>query len=137
MTSLGLFETTIKNNAHWGTYGCTVRTLNDLLALHLSKHKELFNRPINHYMNGNKTLESLKKTTLTPSEKMNLLLIEESRKLYDLDDSEIVHQIIWRIHPSVKEKSHRSRLKKKLTILINENRVQIIENKNTNQLDNL
>ena len=127
-------ETTIKNNAHWGSYGVSVKTLDDLLALDLSKHKELFNRPINHYMNGNKTLDNLIKTSLTPSEKIYLLLIKESRKNYDLDDSEIVYQIIWEIHPSVNEKSHRSRLKKKLTTLINENRVEIIENKNTNQL---
>jgi hypothetical protein len=50
-------ETTIKNSAHWETYGLKVITLRDLLTLNLGNHFELFNRPIKHYMTGLKTVK--------------------------------------------------------------------------------
>ena len=124
-------ETTLKNNAHWNTYGATVRTLNDLLTLDLTKHLEVFKRPINHYMSGNKFIET--RTNLTPSEREKLLLIDMTIKHYDLTQAEAIEYLANLMEPTIKQ--NRNRYKKKLTSLCDTNRKKKILKADVNQLD--
>lgn len=124
-------ETTIKNNAHWNTYGRNVRTLRDLLALDLSKNLEVFKRPINHYMTGSKFVEV--RTNLTPSDKEKLELIRMYILHYNFTENEAIESLSVMMEP--KDKSNRSRYKKKLINLCSSNRVKEIKKSNINQLD--
>lgn len=124
-------ETTLKNKAHWDTYKLTVETLNDLLSLDLSKYLEVFERPISHYMTGEKIIQ--KRTHLTPNEKEKLKLIEVYMKLYDLNQEEAINTLAQEIEDT--DRRHRYRYIKKLQSLVNKYREADILNANKNHKD--
>lgn len=128
-------ETTIKNSAHWKTYGIEIRTLEDLLNLNLNDCKEIFKRPLNHYLVGNKAI--FHKLNLTPSDKKDLMLIDSLTKLYKIDESGAIELVCESIFPTTKKenKNPRSRQRKKLTELVLNNKQKSAENYNSNQLD--
>lgn len=124
-------ETTVKNNAHWNTYGTTIITLKDLLNLDLTKHLELFKRPISHYMTGSKFIES--RTSLTPTDRKDLKLIEMYIKFYDLTEIEAIEYLAKEIEPIYK--TNRSRYVKRLKTLVDANRKNKIIKGDINQLN--
>ena len=123
-------ETTIKNRPHWLTYGVHVSTLRDLLSVDLSKHIELFKRPIAHYMQGMKFIQ--KKTTLSPSDKKDLMLIEMHMKYNDLKEIDAIKYLANEIEPTSKQS--RYRYTKKLLSLVDNNRELSVVFANKNQL---
>ena len=124
-------ETTIKNSAHWNTYNLQVATLNDLLNLDLSKHLELFKRPISHYMDGSKFIET--RTSLSPSDRKDLTLIDMHMKFYDLKQHEAIEHLGNIIEPT--DRRHKARYIKKLEALVNTYRKNKIIKGDINQLN--
>jgi len=125
-------ETTIKNGAHWKTYNLKVQTFKDLLNLDLSKHLEIYHRPIAHYMDGQETILPTR-TTFTLGEKKDLKLIELYVKLYKIKEYEAIDKLARDIEPTSKQ--NRYRYVKKLIKLTQINRVEKIIKKDEKQLN--
>lgn len=72
-------ETTIKNRAHFSTYGLRVETLKDALLLLEPEHRlevaEFFNRPINTHMVSRRFVSPEAKSKLRPTDRALLLLL--------------------------------------------------------------
>ena len=128
-------ETTIKNSAHWKTYGIEIKTLQDLLDLNLSECTEIFKRPLNHYLVGNKAI--FHKLNLTPTDKKDLMLIDSLTKLHKINEAAAIELVCESIFPTTirQNKNPRSRQRKKLTELVLNNKQKSAENYNSNQLD--
>jgi|NorSeaMetagenome_1021524.scaffolds.fasta_scaffold16780_3 hypothetical protein len=128
-------ETTIKNSAHWDTYGVEVKTLNDLLNLDLSKHLEIFERPINNYLDGNKTIKHSAK--LSPGEKKDLLLIESFMKAHAVDEINAIEMICNHLFPLgvSKNRNPRSRERIKLSKLLLNNKKETSKKLDKRQLN--
>lgn len=128
-------ETTIKNSAHWNTYGLEIKTLSDLLNLDLSKHLEILERPINYYLDGNKAVKHSAK--LTPGEKKDLLLIEYFMKVNSVDEINAVEMICNYLYPLgiSKNRNPRSRERKKLSKLLLNNKKETSKKLDERQLN--
>lgn len=124
-------ETTIKNKAHWKTYNANVETLNDLLSLDLSKHLDIFTRPINHYMTGAKHLTT--RTDLTPNQRLQLQHLELLQLHFNIDEDESINKLCFNVCPDDRRKRHQ--YKKNLLKLVDENRVKKIKKHDQNQTD--
>lgn len=124
-------ETTIKNKAHWKSYGLKIDTLRDLLQLDLTEHLEVFKRPVNHYMTGIKYIEM--KTDLTVTERLHIELVNQLMNNLGLDEMSAIIRVSKIGSPY--DKNQRSKLKKKLEKLMNENREMNIDLTNKNQLN--
>lgn len=125
-------ETTLKNKAHWDTYNVHVETLNDLLTLDLSNHKEVFTRPINHYMTGSNPIEKTN-TKLTPTQRLQLQHLKLLQIHSNINQEEAIYQLCFNVCPD--DRKARFQYKKSLLKLVDENRVLEIEKKDKNQLD--
>lgn len=124
-------ETTIKNNAHWNTYNLNVETLKDLLSLDLSKHLNVFERPINHYMTGANHINT--RTTLTPNQKLQLAHLELLQLHFGINEEEAIQRLVFTVTPDDRRKRHQ--YKKTLLKLVDENRVKKIKKHDQNQTD--
>ena len=102
-------ETTLKNNAHWNTYGATVITLRDLLELDLTKLSDVFKRPISHYMKGDKFIPI--KTNLNVTERQSLMLLKLTMDYYNMTEFEAIEHLSLTLEPNPK---NRGRFRKKL-----------------------
>ena len=128
-------ETTLKDKGHWKSYGIEITTLEDLLELDLTKHLDIFKRPINHYMSGDKVI--FHRATLTPSDKEKLMLIELVMFKHSLNEISAIEHICEKMFPSTipKNKNARSRHKKKLRMLAFDNKKKEADILNDNQLN--
>jgi hypothetical protein len=130
-------ETTIKNKAHWETYGLKVNTLLELLNVDLSRQNIIFNRPIANYMSGHKLIQH--RTDLTPTERMLLQYMHTKAQLLGIEVQDTISSIVYEAF-SGKEKTQtirnqKSQYKKKLLNLLLQNKAEIVElNKESNQL---
>ena len=130
-------ETTIKNKAHWETYGLKVNTLLELLNVDLSKQNIIFNRPIANYMTGHKLIQH--RTDLTPTERMLLQYMHTKAQLLGIEVQDTISSIVYEAFLG-KEKTQtirnqKSQYKKKLLNLLLQNKAEIVElNKESNQL---
>lgn len=129
-------ETTIKNPNHFKTYDINCVTLLDLLRIDLMIHSSIFNRPIQTYMNGYKTIRHNAK--LSPQERtymFSLNLLANSMKLKPID---VIDSFVNSIYPSTEEtkpsilKVQRSRFRTVLYELIEIDKKTMIENKMKN-----
>ena len=69
-------ETTIKNAAHFKTYGLEIRTLNDLLELDLDKNgAQFFERPLNTYLDIAKKTLKISARGISPKDKVMLTAV--------------------------------------------------------------
>ncbi len=128
-------ETTIKNSAHWKTYGIELKTFKDLLELDLTKHPELFERPLNHYLDGQKQVKHSKK--LSPTQRMKVMLIREFMGNNDVDEINAIEMICNELYPLgiKKNVSPRSREKKVFLKLFLENKKEQAELLDERQLN--
>lgn len=128
-------ETTIKNSAHWLTYGIELKTFSDLLGLNLNDCMEVFKRPLNHYLVGNKAI--FHRVNLTPTDKKDLMLIDSLTKLHNISEVGAIEMICESVFPlDIKEnKNPRSRQRKKLLDLVSNNKESKAEKHNENQLN--
>lgn len=128
-------ETTIKNTAHWKTYGIEISTLNDLLNLDLTKHQNIFERPLNHYLDGQKRVKHSSK--LSPTDKIKLIAIREFMGNNSVDETNAVEMIVNELYPlGIKKNiSPRSRERKNFFKLLLEDKKQQSETLNKRQLD--
>jgi hypothetical protein len=129
-------ETTIKNPNHFRTYGIECVTLLDLLKIDLMLHSAIFNRPIQTYMNGYKTIRH--NTELSPLERtylFSLNLLATSMKLSPIDVIDCFVNSIYPFTNGTKPstlKVQRSRFRSTLYELIEIDKKTMIENKNKN-----
>lgn len=124
-------ETTIKNREHWKTYKVDVTTLKSLLEVDLTKHIEIFNRPINHYMQGINIINT--RTDLTPNQKLQLGYMDLLNKLYDYSENEAITHMVSEYGGTTKQS--RYQFKKALQKLVSENREIDIKISDEKQLD--
>jgi hypothetical protein len=129
-------ETTIKNPNHFRTYGIECVTLLDLLKIDLMLHSAIFNRPIQTYMNGYKTIRH--NTELSPLERtylFSLNLLATSMKLSPIDVIDCFVNSIYPFTNGTKPstlKVQRSRFRSTLYELIEIDKKTMNENKNKN-----
>jgi hypothetical protein len=114
-------ETSIKDKDHWKTYELNVDTLRDLLSVNLSKCPNIFNRPINAYMNKYRAIKH--RENLTPQEELMIAFIDSICENSEEDKVVITDRFINLIFDS-KEKTPTNRksksiLKKRMFLLIN------------------
>jgi hypothetical protein len=114
-------ETSIKDKDHWKTYNLNVDTLNDLLSVNLSKCPNIFNRPINAYMNKYRAIKH--RENLTSQEELIIAFIDSICENSEEDKVVITDRFINLIFES-KEKTPTNRksksiLKKRMFLLIN------------------
>jgi hypothetical protein len=114
-------ETTIKNKEHWKTYNLEVDTLKDLLRVDFSKCPNIFNRPINAYMNKYRAIKH--RENLTPQEELIINMINTISSHSDENEVVIIDRFVNLIFES-KDKSQANRnakstLKKRLFSLAN------------------
>lgn len=124
-------ETTIKNKAHWETYNANIDTLNDLLNLDLNNYLEVFNRPINHYMQGITAIET--RTDLTPNQKLQIDYVALLKEYKDLNENDCIDYMVNKFGGDNRQK--RYQYKKTLAKLLSESRVLDIKKHDANQLD--
>jgi hypothetical protein len=113
-------ETTIKDKDHWKTYELNVDTLNDLLSIDFSKCPNIFNRPINAYMNKYRAIKH--RENLTSQEELIIAFIDSISENSEEDKVVITDRFINLIFES-KEKTPTNRksksvLKKRMFLLI-------------------
>lgn len=130
-------ETTIKNPAHFGSYGIKCKTLIDLLNIDLMQHPAIFNRPIQSYMDGYKTIVYNKNLTLT--EKGWIYTLNLLAKSMNLKPMDVVEILVINMYPITSDtkpnvlKVQRSKFKKLLIELLLIDKKNMIENKNKNK----
>jgi hypothetical protein len=105
-------ETTIKNNAHWETYGIQARTLQDLLLINLEDNMQIFKRPISHYMTGEKAIPI--KTKKNYTDEVQIIAIEMTMDALGVDSEKAIEYILNR---ATKNKTDRSTKKRRLNEL--------------------
>lgn len=113
-------ETTIKDKDHWKTYNLEVDTLKDLLRVDFSKCPNIFNRPINAYMNKYRAIKH--RENLTSQEELIIAFIDSISENSEEDNVVITDRFINLIFES-KEKTPTNRksksvLKKRMFLLI-------------------
>ena len=129
-------ETTIKNKDHFATYGIYCKTLIDLLNIDLPKYGAIFNRPIQTYMTGYKTVNHT--TELTLQERMYIHTLKLEAKLMGLKPHQAIDKLVLNMYPNFTEtkintlKVQRSKFKKRLNELLDIDKRIMIENKNNN-----
>lgn len=129
-------ETTIKNTDHFATYGIKCKTLIELLNIDLLKHNAIFNRPIQTYMSGYKTITHNSKLTLT--ERGWIYSLNLLAKSMNLKPIEVVDILVLQMFPFSENnklnvlKSSRSQFKKKLIELVHIDKKTMIQNKMKN-----
>jgi hypothetical protein len=130
-------ETTIKNPDHFATYGIYCKTLLDLLKTDLTLHSSMFNRPIQTYMNGYKTIQH--NGNLTPYERVLIHSLDLIAKQMDLKPIDVIDVYVNSIFPINHEtkpnviKVQRSKFKKTLYELIEIDKKRMMENKTKNE----
>ena len=128
-------ETTIKNSAHWQSYELNIKTFKDLLGLDLTKCLDIFKRPLNHYLNGDKTIQH--RIKLSPFDVTSLISIDAIARLNKTTEINAIEIICERIYPSYDSKNRkpRSRHRIKLNRLLIESKKQDTESTDKNQLN--
>ena len=129
-------ETTIKNSDHFNTYGIKCKTLIELLNIDLLKHNAIFNRPIQTYMSGYKTITHNLELTLTQRGWIySLNLLAKSMNLRPIEVVDVLVLQMFPFNPDTKInvlKSSRSQFKKKLIELLHIDKKTMIQNKMKN-----
>lgn len=129
-------ETTIRNSDHFNTYGIKCKTLIELLNIDLLKHNAIFNRPIQTYMSGYKTITHNLELTLTQRGWIySLNLLAKSMNLKPIEVVDILVLQMFPFNPDTKLnvlKSSRSQFKKKLIELVHIDKKTMIQNKMKN-----
>lgn len=132
-------ETTIKNAAHFATYGKEVKTLRDLLQLDIKTDYSYFRRPQAHYMTSFKIIKH--STELTSSDKVHIGFLRQFAKNLSMDIVSVVPFVVDSIHPLNSDekdlKTKRQRLKKKFTELAILDKKTIAENKTKKDLQKM
>jgi hypothetical protein len=92
-------ETTIKNKAHFKTYGCKIHTLQDLINLDLQSERvlEFFRRPMSTYMTGYKEIKHTKKMTVSQRTKYYMAYYMAKSKRMPIKD--VISMASHAIHP--------------------------------------
>lgn len=129
-------ETTIKNPNHFESYGIYCKTLLDLIKIDLTLHSSIFNRPIQTYMNGYKTIQH--NENLTPYERILIHSLNLLAKQMNLKSNDVIDVFVNSIYPLNHEtkanvlKVQRSKFKKTLYELIEIDKKRMIKNKQNN-----
>lgn len=127
-------ETTIKNKAHFNTYGYGIDTLFDLLSVKVDER--IFQRPINTYMSSLNTISiKANRDDLSNSDLLTLNYMQDIIRFKNYTINEAINYMLQGIEMGKKEMTKQQRYKAKKRLENISKYIEVKSNRNKTNLD--